>query len=61
MGQAKLRRQQAQARQEQVLPAAARAGAAIRKLAMAGAWPEKLFSRFREAVEFTALQRGVER
>ena len=30
-------------------------------LANAGAWPEKLFSRFREAVEFTALQRGVER
>lgn len=26
-----------------------------------GTWPEKLFSRFREAVEFTALQRGVER
>lgn len=26
-----------------------------------GAWAEKLFSRFREAVEFTALQRGVER
>lgn len=26
-----------------------------------GAWSEKLFSRFREAVEFTALQRGVER
>lgn len=26
-----------------------------------GPWPEKLFSRFREAVEFTALQRGVER
>lgn len=30
-------------------------------LARAGVWPEKLFSRFREAVEFTALQRGVER
>ncbi len=30
-------------------------------LAKTGAWPEKLFSRFREAVEFTALQRGVER
>lgn len=30
-------------------------------LAKVGAWPEKLFSRFREAVEFTALQRGVER
>lgn len=26
-----------------------------------GAWADKLFSRFREAVEFTALQRGVER
>lgn len=25
------------------------------------AWAEKLFSRFREAIEFTALQRGVER
>jgi SAM-dependent methyltransferase/5-methylcytosine-specific restriction endonuclease McrA len=30
-------------------------------LSKAGAWPEKLFSRFREAVEFTALQRGIER
>jgi hypothetical protein len=30
-------------------------------LAKTGAWPEKLFSRFREAVEFTALQRGIER
>jgi len=30
-------------------------------LANTGPWPEKLFSRFREAVEFTALQRGVER
>lgn len=30
-------------------------------LTNAGAWPEMLFSRFREAVEFTALQRGVER
>jgi len=30
-------------------------------LAKTGAWPEKLFSRFCEAVEFTALQRGVER
>lgn len=29
--------------------------------AMTRAWPEKLFTRFREAVEFTALQRGVER
>lgn len=29
--------------------------------AMTGAWREKLFTRFREAVEFTALQRGVER
>ncbi len=26
-----------------------------------GAWTDKLFARFREAVEFTALQRGVER
>lgn len=25
------------------------------------AWSDKLFSRFREAIEFTALQRGVER
>lgn len=30
-------------------------------LSKTGVWPEKLFSRFREAVEFTALQRGVER
>lgn len=30
-------------------------------LAKSGGWPERLFSRFREAVEFTALQRGVER
>lgn len=30
-------------------------------LVKTGAWKEKLFSRFREAVEFTALQRGVER
>lgn len=30
-------------------------------LSKGGAWPERLFSRFREAVKFTALQRGVER
>ena len=30
-------------------------------LSKTGAWSEKLFSRFREAIEFTALQRGVER
>lgn len=30
-------------------------------LTKTGQWTEQLFSRFREAVEFTALQRGVER
>lgn len=30
-------------------------------LTKAGAWTERLFARFREAIEITALQRGVER
>lgn len=36
-------------------------GLAGERLPATGPWTEKLFSRFREAIEFTALQRGIER